>query len=96
MHPQRLAAVQMLIRVKKVETRKRAKRRNQKVANDIPQVRRVVTAVIRANQVVRIRQAVATRHHHQVNVQSISTIASIIQVVLSKHSSAMLIMSSSY
>lgn len=56
----------MQIHVKTVETRKRAKRRNRKVANDIPQARRVVTAVIQAIQVALIRQVVATHHHHQV------------------------------
>lgn len=80
----------MQIHAKMVVTRKRARRRNRKVANDIPQVRRVVTAVIQAIRVVLIRPVVATPHHHQVKFQSIFTIASIIHVVLSKHSSAML------
>lgn len=53
--------------VKKVAVaRKRAKRRNQRVVNDIRQAHQVAIAVIQVTQAAMIRQVVATRHRHQV------------------------------
>lgn len=46
--------------------RKKAKRKSQKVANDIHQAHRAVTAAIQVIQAAMIRQVAANQRHHQV------------------------------
>lgn len=66
-HRLRLVVAQMLTTAKMAVARKKAKRRSQRVVNDIHRAHRAVTV---ANQVIRVvvnRQVVATHRLHQVN-----------------------------
>lgn len=66
-HRLRLVVAQMLTTAKMAVARKKAKRRSQRVVNDIHRAHRAVTVV---NQVIRVvvnRQVVATHRLHQVN-----------------------------
>ena len=75
-----LVVAQMRIIAKKVVAQRKAKRKNQKVANDTRPAHRVVTAVNQVIQAVLNRQVVANRHHHQVKLK-IKSIKKLIRAV---------------